>query len=89
MCGPRDGKVLLRCLDLPRAAKKNMSWKWGVGAVRNSWSEADHFFSERGRRGTYHPYRLYKYLHSLFLAYLNNEAEFYVLIYREIPVVIF
>ena len=33
LCGPRDGKVLLRSLDLSRAAKKIVPWKWGEGAV--------------------------------------------------------
>ena len=29
-----------RCsLDLLRAAKKNVTWKWGCGAVWNSWSQ--------------------------------------------------
>ena len=36
LCDPRDGKVLLRSLDLPRAAKKNLPLKCGVGALWNS-----------------------------------------------------
>ena len=46
LCGPRDGKVLLRSLDLPRAVKKNVPWKWGVW---NSWSQDDLFFREGGK----------------------------------------
>ena len=41
LCGPRDGKVLLRSLGLLRAAGGNVSWGWGVGAVWNSWLQAD------------------------------------------------
>ena len=50
LCGPRDGKVLLRSLDLPRAVKKNVPWKWGAVAVWNSWSQDDLFFREEGGR---------------------------------------
>ena len=45
---PQRRKGSLRSLDLPPAAKKNVPWKWGVGAVWNSWLQADLFFSERG-----------------------------------------
>ena len=48
LCGPKDGKVLLRSLYLARAAKKNVPWKWGVGAVWSSWPQADLFFLRRG-----------------------------------------
>ena len=51
LCDPRDGSVLLRSLDLPRAAKKNVPWKLGVGAVWNLWSQADLFFLREGARG--------------------------------------
>ena len=34
LCGPKDGKVLLRSLYLARAAKKNVPWKWGLCGVR-------------------------------------------------------
>ena len=51
LCGPRDGKVLLRSLYLARAAKKNVPWKWGVGDVWSSWPQADLFFLRRGGGG--------------------------------------
>ena len=45
LCGPRDEKVLLRSLDHLRAAKGTVSWGWGVGAVWNSWLQADLFLA--------------------------------------------
>ena len=47
LCDHRNGKVLLRSSDFLRAAKKNVPWKWSVGAVWNPWSQADLFFGER------------------------------------------
>ena len=51
LCGPRDEKVLLRSLDHLRAAKGNVSWGGGVGAVWNSWLQADLFLGGEGGGG--------------------------------------
>ena len=66
LCDPRDGSVLLRSLDLPRAAKKNVPWKLGVGAVWNLWSQADLFFYVRGRG-----------VRSITIFYVNNDNLYF------------
>ena len=62
---------------------EDVIWKWGVGVFLE---RVFSFFF--GGEVLQHLYLLCKYL-SLFLAHLNNEPEFYILLYREVPVIIF
>ena len=60
---------------------------WGLCGIRGR--RLIFSFSERGAEGCVASLSSIKIFTTSISIYLNNEAEFYILIYREIPVVIF